>query len=70
MDRGEANALATGLSNASSNMSANGTGPLKEMLDAFISRMQSLPRTDRFTDADANALIALARRIRASTDVR
>ncbi|MEO7522123.1 MAG: hypothetical protein ABIW79_09930, partial [Gemmatimonas sp.] len=67
LGRGEASALTTALNHALVGVPANGTGPLKNILDAFIARMQSLPRTDRFTDADADALIATAIRIKAST---
>lgn len=68
MARGEATMLAATLNHAQVN-SGNGRGPLVSMLDAFITRIQSLPRTDRFSDADANALVALARRIRASAEL-
>jgi hypothetical protein len=63
---GEGNALASALRDGANRLSTNGPGPLRSALHAFISRMETLPRSAMFTEQRAATLIATANRMLAS----
>ena len=68
INKGNANALSASLRNAAKQIARDGTTPAKNMLGAFINKVQAFERSSRFTEQQADELIALAERLIRSLD--